>query len=109
MELVTDDAKLTRLAELLAVGVGPGVGPRGQGRAGVAIESAAPIRMPPTPVPPPTSGPSLVPSGPALVFTRSLKRAEQVAKYLATRGVSVALLHRDLSQVRQGLRGLIGV
>lgn len=38
--------------------------------------------------------------GPAVVFTRSLQRAEEVARQLAARGVSVALMHRDLTQVR---------
>ncbi|KAG2436643.1 hypothetical protein HXX76_006171 [Chlamydomonas incerta] len=36
--------------------------------------------------------------GPAVVFTRSLQRAEEVARQLAARGVSVALMHRDLTQ-----------
>ncbi|EFJ40070.1 DEAD/DEAH box helicase, partial [Volvox carteri f. nagariensis] len=39
--------------------------------------------------------------GPAVVFTRSLTRAEEVARYLSGRGISVAMLHSDLTQAQR--------
>ncbi|GIL56420.1 hypothetical protein Vafri_11775 [Volvox africanus] len=115
VELVTDEDKLTRLTELLAPGAGSG---RVASRDGVTEAHSATANhssssslsptaattssrsgssdaaSPSSPISPMRSSPG----GPALVFTRSLQRAEEVARHLAGKGVSVALLHRDLTQ-----------
>ncbi|GIL83906.1 hypothetical protein Vretimale_10909 [Volvox reticuliferus] len=125
LELVADEDKLTRLTELLAPGAASG---RVAGRAGIteahpatattnpassssssatatataadattttsSRSSSSAAAGPSSPISPIISSPG----GPTVVFTRSLQRAEEVARHLAGKGVSVALLHRDLTQ-----------
>ncbi|GLI60076.1 hypothetical protein VaNZ11_002107 [Volvox africanus] len=123
VELVADEDKLTRLTELLAPAASSG---RVASRDGVtethfatantssssslsatAAAAAAAVTAssksgssdaagPTSPISPMKGSPRG--GGPALVFTRSLQRAEEVARHLAGKGVSVALLHRDLTQ-----------
>ncbi|GLC38998.1 hypothetical protein PLESTB_001772900 [Pleodorina starrii] len=100
VELVSHEDKLTRLTELLAPAAASGVAARPPPAAAAAAAAAAARslapggggspHLAPAPVPPPGS--------PSVVFTRNLVRAEEVARHLAGKGVSVALLHRDLSQ-----------
>lgn len=96
-ELVAREDKLPRLAALLtgqepaaepAVEAGSSSSSSGRGTAAAAVSSA------------PLS--SVVPS---VVFAHTLERAEEAARYLAGRGISVAVLHRDLTQVGGHTRG----